>query len=628
MIYYVRQGGLDTHNGQSATAAFRTVGKALSVMVAGDIGYVGAGVYREALTITASGANGSPIVLRGDYSGALTGDAGDAILTAQTADGGDSDDLAGVPASTLTLDDVKFVELRDLTLGYGGEIAVAVAATAHCAEGVTFANCVFQGAIGSGQHDPALRVDYGAPTRNPVTTGFSLTGCVLHGRVDLIANDNEFADIDLRATLTNCIFVAAGQRGGGAIHIRRDFAGAYPAGGITVSNCTRLTGAGALVCLTAPASTVYAYRIYNNLDIAAEGPLLRVVDPVGSPRIEPDHNQVIQGLAGAGVRGYQAHGPLWLGGLSDFPLRRTLGLAAGRPWEPLPVAGEMAGGSFLLTTTPVTDLYGSPRLAGPSALLTHFNQAAGSGWAAPAQAVDADLTTSATTTGNHALVCSGVPDTTATDADLVSARLIVRAKAHAPATLAVSATTLGVAVLNTTVGLTGVTDLVLPLATPSGGWSKARLAALSVSLSRTVGSGTWEVFAVLVNVTLRRGVAMGAVYPRTRPEPETTVKQGATGLAFKLNGPGAYTRHRFLFPGDYTLSVKLRYDSAYLGGLPTLTVTNLSDGAVATDTMTVGANVWETLSVPVTLAANSTLRVAVTSYDTGRTGVLYIEDLT
>lgn len=74
--YYVRLTGNDSRTGKTAAMAFRTIGKAVSVAVAGDSVYVGAGIYQESPTISRDGTSTNPIKFFGDKSGTKTGDAG------------------------------------------------------------------------------------------------------------------------------------------------------------------------------------------------------------------------------------------------------------------------------------------------------------------------------------------------------------------------------------------------------------------------------------------------------------------------------------------------------------------------------------------------------------------------
>jgi hypothetical protein len=92
--YYVRRGatGSNSNNGTSPATAWATIGKALghtgltSPVVGGDIVYIGAGTYRE--TVSVGGGNfsspASVVQFIGDVDGSHTGDAGEVIWSSYT----------------------------------------------------------------------------------------------------------------------------------------------------------------------------------------------------------------------------------------------------------------------------------------------------------------------------------------------------------------------------------------------------------------------------------------------------------------------------------------------------------------------------------------------------------------
>jgi hypothetical protein len=80
--YFCRISGNDASAGTSAGTAWRTLGKALGAagIASGDSLYIGAGVYREAVTVAMTSAVAETSII-GDVDGAQTGDAGEVILT-------------------------------------------------------------------------------------------------------------------------------------------------------------------------------------------------------------------------------------------------------------------------------------------------------------------------------------------------------------------------------------------------------------------------------------------------------------------------------------------------------------------------------------------------------------------
>jgi len=74
-IFYVRQTvGDDASDGLSPDDAWQSVSPLASVMEAGDIAYVGPGLYREAIVLANSGTADNPIALIADTTGEHTGD--------------------------------------------------------------------------------------------------------------------------------------------------------------------------------------------------------------------------------------------------------------------------------------------------------------------------------------------------------------------------------------------------------------------------------------------------------------------------------------------------------------------------------------------------------------------------
>ncbi len=73
--YFVRQTiGDDMHDGRAAGSAWRTLAKLSTVLRAGDTVYVGPGLYREQVTVSADGTSAARIVLVADTTGEHTGD--------------------------------------------------------------------------------------------------------------------------------------------------------------------------------------------------------------------------------------------------------------------------------------------------------------------------------------------------------------------------------------------------------------------------------------------------------------------------------------------------------------------------------------------------------------------------
>src|SRR6185503_8699197 len=94
-LYYVRKTGSDAAAGTSAGAAWATIGKALLAggIASGDTVYIGAGIYREAITVGITPTATTNVI--GDVTGQFTGDAGEVRWTGRTSEFGTG--ASGIP---------------------------------------------------------------------------------------------------------------------------------------------------------------------------------------------------------------------------------------------------------------------------------------------------------------------------------------------------------------------------------------------------------------------------------------------------------------------------------------------------------------------------------------------------
>jgi hypothetical protein len=125
--YFVRVSGSDGAAGTTAGAAWRTIGKALGAagIASGDTVYVGAGVYREAVTVAMTSAV-AETTIHGDVTGEFTGDPGEVIWTNFV--NGWHDTPAG---DVLNLAGRDFLTLRNLTMVAGAAGQCVDGSTAH-----------------------------------------------------------------------------------------------------------------------------------------------------------------------------------------------------------------------------------------------------------------------------------------------------------------------------------------------------------------------------------------------------------------------------------------------------------------------------------------------------------------
>jgi hypothetical protein len=144
-VYYVRKSGSDSNNGTSPATAWATIGKALgsgSPVTGGDIVYIGAGVYRETVTIAITPSSEVRIV--GDVSGFYTGDGGTVRMSRYTS--GDNAAINTASAALLSTSNATNLTFENIVFeGYGGSSANACINFNGTVSNIKFKNCSFYG---------------------------------------------------------------------------------------------------------------------------------------------------------------------------------------------------------------------------------------------------------------------------------------------------------------------------------------------------------------------------------------------------------------------------------------------------------------------------------------------------
>jgi hypothetical protein len=138
--YYVRKTGSDAAAGTSAGTAWLTIGKALgaSGIASGDTVYIGAGVYRESVTVAMTSATAETLVI-GDVDGKQTGDSGQVIWTAWTTD----DKTAPAASDTLNLSGRDYLTFKNIRFVENMTSGSCVDALSQTSTNITFQNCMF-----------------------------------------------------------------------------------------------------------------------------------------------------------------------------------------------------------------------------------------------------------------------------------------------------------------------------------------------------------------------------------------------------------------------------------------------------------------------------------------------------
>lgn len=183
---YVGPGGLDTNDGLSWATRYLTLGKAESVVAAGDTVIVGPGVYRELLTLSASGTSGNPIIYVGDPSGSRTdGIGGSCRLTGAAT----ATEIYSNNNNVITTSGVarNFRTFRGMHFDWSNGTAFALAASSNW----IIEDCYFSGS----PHNA------GAPGYNinssGVVTNFTIRRCLFFGGGWFITHSAQVNDANL-----------------------------------------------------------------------------------------------------------------------------------------------------------------------------------------------------------------------------------------------------------------------------------------------------------------------------------------------------------------------------------------------------------------------------------------------
>lgn len=244
--YYVRRSGSDAAAGTSAGAAWATIGKALgaSGIASGDTVYIGAGIYREAVTVGFTPAATTSVI--GDVDGAKTGDSGEVRWTAE------SDDFGGAgSAAALNLNTKKFLAFSSLVITSSGITAAITNLGGH---DNSFTDCCI---ITGNAISTTATVN--------VASNFTFNRCQIYcytaNALTFTLPTSTVADYDLNILIQNCLVWS-----GSAIPVNISASGAnsFKGGGVRVQSSTLIAG-GTTGVLTANAnvSTSIPCTVYD-----------------------------------------------------------------------------------------------------------------------------------------------------------------------------------------------------------------------------------------------------------------------------------------------------------------------------------------------------------------------------
>jgi hypothetical protein len=266
--YYIRKTGSDSNAGTSAGAAWLTIGKALgaSGMASGDTVYVGAGVYRESVTVAMT-SPGTETMVCGDVDGKYTGDPGEIRWTAYT-----TDDKTSPTTKTLILAGRPHLTFKNMVF-VGGTTACVDGYSSTGAVNEKFQDCTFFSGTGAANDDSLLRWT----NATGEAANWTIDRCVFvmtYGAAIMLdtLTPAASADYSVAMTISNCLFVG-GSVGGASPHAviyctgGGSGSGSGKPGGPAVQNCTNLVGGTPLISTDSNFSTSSPSYVKNCLSI-------------------------------------------------------------------------------------------------------------------------------------------------------------------------------------------------------------------------------------------------------------------------------------------------------------------------------------------------------------------------
>jgi len=369
-IYYVRASmGNDSDDGETPAAAFLTVDKAANTVVAGDIVWIGGGVYRETVTIDTSGTSGSEIEWRGDVDGAITGDAGLVQITVLADEVG-----AGGTGNVLLINGKEYNEFYNLILGPAGDGSTdttieAVTGNANY-QGILFDNCVLIPALDSANHVLKMHYNVGAAIAgNPLT----FQDCFIGGAFFIESGDFT-VDVACGIAMQNCTIMQLNKGSlTEAIKIDGPSSCSYGATAFSFINNTFIWGAN-VFNISDQFGTGTTGSFYNNLFPSTSGYPINLAADSGA--WVGDYNICAgEGLVSGTTGNYTGGGDdddkrgLMLGLYVESMLTNIFGSSPYKAWEQVwdhLGAGYKSGGIDTggATYAPASDIYGNARPMG------------------------------------------------------------------------------------------------------------------------------------------------------------------------------------------------------------------------------------------------------------------------
>lgn len=234
-----------------------------------DICYIGAGVYREVVTLSMTSATAETII-EGDVDGSKTGDAGEIQWTAYTT----NDKTAPSSTALLTLSARDFLTFKNMTL-VGGNAHTVVASA--ISTNIKFIDCTFIVGYTLAQNTNVMSVT----GTFAVALNWTVDRCrFINGSRNIISitlPTGSGSDYDANFLVRNCLAITGN---GVFVNVTNSGTSAQEGGGVDVINCTLFgngallsTGASTRISLTYPctADNCFVYGGATSLNSGESG---------------------------------------------------------------------------------------------------------------------------------------------------------------------------------------------------------------------------------------------------------------------------------------------------------------------------------------------------------------------
>ena len=222
-LRYVRKTGLDSNGGTSPIDAWLTIGKALTTVASNTLVYVGAGVYREVVTVTITPTQ--EVAILGDVDGSKTGDAGIVQWTAYTT----NDKTA--PSATALLNLNGKSNLTFSGIFFMGGAAAMILASTQTSQNITFRDCSL---FTQNQRITTVTCAANTPLNWTFDRCYLSTTGIGAASIFITLSRSVTADYDANFTVKNCVFLASAL----PVEVLSGGAGTLKGGGVRIYNTT------------------------------------------------------------------------------------------------------------------------------------------------------------------------------------------------------------------------------------------------------------------------------------------------------------------------------------------------------------------------------------------------------